>query len=209
MTADSSVAVLEDGVRAAAVLHPLRLRILDALREPDSASGVARRLDLPRQRVNYHVRELARAGFLTRAGQRKRGNMVERRYVATARSYVLSPELLGRLGADPATLADAMSAGHLLALVSRAHAELGHALQRAAAEGKRLATLSMACDVRFENAEQRAWFADELRRAVLEVIDRCASPATDGAGAPATGRLHRLSVGCYAPPPRDAKSEKD
>jgi DNA-binding transcriptional ArsR family regulator len=216
MPTDTAVAVLHEGTRAAAVLHPLRLQILDALREPDSASGVARRLQLPRQRVNYHVRELARAGFLTRAGQRRRGNMVERRYVATARSYVLSPELLGRLGLDPAAVADELSAGHLLALVARAHAEVGEALQQAGAEGKRLATLSIACDLRFENPEQRAWFATELRRAVLEVVDRCASPATNGAGSAAPGRLHRLIVGCYAPPPargeintRDRKNNEE
>ena len=209
MASDTAVAVVKDGSRAAAVLHPLRLKILAALREPDSASGVARRLQLPRQRINYHVQELARAGFLSSAGERQRGNMVERRYVATARTYVLSPDLLGQLGADAAALGDGLSAGHLLALVSRAHAEVGRALQQAADTGKRLATFSIACDVRFESAEQRAWFGDELRRAVLDVIDRCASPATDGAGAPAPGRLHRLIVGCYAPPPATGGAPDD
>lgn len=194
---DGRVGVVADGSAAAAVLHPLRLKILDALREPDSASGVARRLMLPRQRVNYHVRELARAGFLERAGQRRRGNMIERRYVATARSYVLSPELLGRLGVEPSSVHDALSAAHLLALVSRAHAEVAGALRRAGDTGKRLATFSLACDLRFESPEQRAWFAEELRRVVLDVIDRCSSLATDGAGAPAPGRLHRLIVGAY------------
>jgi DNA-binding transcriptional ArsR family regulator len=209
VTGEYGVAVLKDGSRAATVLHPLRLKILAALREPDSASGVARRLELPRQRVNYHVRELARAGFLARAGQRRRGNMIERRYVASARSYVLSPELLGRLGTDPQQLSDALSAGHLLALVSRAQSEVGEAMQQASAAGKRLATLSIACDVRFETAAQRAWFAEELRRAVLDVIDRCASPATDGAGAPAPGRLHRFIAGCYTPPPGGGSPAQD
>ncbi len=191
------VAVVARESAAATVLHPLRLKILDALREPDSAAGVARRLDLPRQRVNYHLRELARAGFLERAGQRRRGNMIERRYVATARSYVLSPELLGRLGASAGGVHDALSAAHLLALVSRAHGDVARAVQRAGDAGKRLATFSMTCDLRFESAEQRAWFAEELQRAVLDVVDRFASPATDGAGAPAPGRLHRLIVAAY------------
>lgn len=195
--AHAPVAVVSREAAAAAVLHPLRLKILDALREPDSAAGVARRLNLPRQRVNYHLRELARAGFLDRAGQRRRGNMVERRYVATARSYVLSPELLGRLGAHAPHPHDALSAAHLLALVSRAHAEVAGALQKAEHTGKRLATFSIACDMRFGSAEERAWFADELQRAVLAVVDRFASPATDGAGAPAPGRLHRLVVAAY------------
>lgn len=191
------IAVVTDSSAATAVLHPLRLKILDALREPDSASGVARRLNLPRQRVNYHVRELARAGLLDRAGQRRRGNMIERRFVATARSYVLSPELLGRLGLDPSTTHDALSATHLLALVSRAQGDVARALRRAEESGTRLATFSISCDVRFQSADERAWFAEELRRAVLDVIDRCSSPATDGAGAPAPGRLHRLIVGAY------------
>ena len=81
--------------RSAAVLvkHPLRVDILRAAHEPTSASRIASELGLPRQKVNYHVRELARAGLLRRAGRRKRGNMYEQRYVATARQYVLSPEV--------------------------------------------------------------------------------------------------------------------
>jgi DNA-binding transcriptional ArsR family regulator len=193
----SPVAVVAREAAAAAVLHPLRLKILDSLREPDSAAGVARRLNLPRQRVNYHLRELARAGFLERAGQRRRGNMIERRYVATARSYVLSPELLGRLGLRAPEMHDALSAAHLLGLVSRAHGDVARALQKAEESGKRLATFSMTGDLRFETAEQRAWFAGELQRAVLDVVDRFASPATDGAGVPAAGRLHRLVVAVY------------
>ncbi|MBI2221579.1 MAG: helix-turn-helix transcriptional regulator [Acidobacteria bacterium] len=206
MALDNAVAVVRDGSRAAAVLHPLRLKILGALREPDSASGVARRLNLPRQRVNYHVRELARAGFLSRAGDRRRGNMVERRYVAAARSYVLSPDLLGTLGAEVTASGDSLAAGHLIALLSRAHAEVGLALQTGAETGKRFQTFSIGCDVRFETAEQRAWFEDALRRAVLDVVDRLASPAADGAGAPAPGQLHRLIVGCYAAPRKVGQS---
>src|SRR5580700_12343225 len=96
--------------RAAALLHPLRLRILHELREPDSAAGLARRLRLPRQKINYHVRELARARFLERAGQRRRRNMIERRYRTTARGYVLSPELLGRMGLPREHAEDVLSA---------------------------------------------------------------------------------------------------
>ncbi len=68
-------------------------------REPICAAELARRLALPRQRVNYHVRELERAGFLRPAGRQRKRNWIEQRYVATARSYVLSPEILGPLGA--------------------------------------------------------------------------------------------------------------
>src|SRR5271155_1068663 len=145
--------------RAAALLHPLRLRILDALREPDSASGLARRLRLPRQKVNYHVRELARAHFLERAGQRRRRNMVERRFRTTARNYVLSPDLLGRLGLPREQAEDAFSVAALLGLMARGQSELGRASREASEKGKRLATLSVSSELRFESAEQRARFA--------------------------------------------------
>src|SRR5580693_6161561 len=178
--------LVADMSRASALLHPLRLRILDALREPDSASGLARRFRLPRQKMNYHVRELARAHFLERAGQRRRRNMIERRYRTTARGYVLSPELLGRMG------------------VPREHAEVARASREAAAQRKRLTTLSVSSELRFESAEQRAKFARELRRSMIEVIGRYASPHTMADGSAGAGRPYRLILGCYPIPPKIA-----
>ena len=59
-----SIGVLNSTAQAATLLDPLRLEILACMREPDSAAGVARALGLPRQRVNYHVVELEKAGLL-------------------------------------------------------------------------------------------------------------------------------------------------
>src|SRR5690349_16864698 len=92
--------------RAIALLSPLRPRLLRMAQEPASAIELARRLRLPRQRVNYHVRELARAGFLRPAGRRRKRNWVEQRYVATARSYVFSPTILGGLAPDWRSIED-------------------------------------------------------------------------------------------------------
>lgn len=210
MTAPSTIAFVHDPGRAAALLHPLRLRILEALREPDSAAGLARRLRLPRQKVNYHVRELARARFLARAGQRRRRNMIEQRYVATARGYVLAPEILGRLNADPRQVQDTFSAAYLLALAAKLQSELGRATEEAAAQGKRLTTLSLSSELRFESAEQRATFAKALQRAVVDVVGRCASPATHADGRPRPGRPYRLILGCYPiPPQRDDRTHKE
>lgn len=187
--------------RAATLLHPLRLRILDALREPDSAAGLARRLRLPRQKVNYHVRELARAHFLARAGQRRCRNMIERRFRTTAHGYILSPDLLGRLGLPQAQVQDAFSAAYLLGLLSLGQSELGRASREAAQQGKRLATLSVSSEMRFESSEQRARFTAELQRVILDVIARCASPHAQADGTPGRGRPYRLVLGCYPIPP--------
>ncbi len=130
--------LVADMSRASALLHPLRLRILDALREPDSASGLARRFRMPRQKMNYHVRELARTHFLERAGQRRRRNMIERRYRTVAQGYVLSPELLGRMGLPQAAADDVVSAAYLLGIMAVAQTELAQASREAAAQRKKL-----------------------------------------------------------------------
>jgi DNA-binding transcriptional ArsR family regulator len=193
--------VLRDVAQAAVLLHhPLRLRILAALLEPDSATGVARRMNLPRQTVNYHVRELARARLLARAGRRRRRRMYEQCYVATARGYVLSPELLGKLAADPAQVADTFSAKYLLGLASKIQTELGRAAQLAAKEGKRLVTLSINTELRFTSPEQRAAFTEELQRAILGVVRRHSSLYRKDDGSAAEGRPFRLVLGCYPIP---------
>jgi len=205
-----AVDVIGDDSRVAALLHPLRRRILEALREPDSAAGLARRLLLPRQKINYHVRELARGHFLERAGRRRRRNMIEQRYVARARGYVLSPELLGVLQADRSRVEDVFSASYLLALSAQVQSELGLARSEADARGKRLATLSLVSELRFETAEQRAAFARELQRAVADVVARHSSPYRAADGSAGRGRPFRLVAGCYPIPPsaekRDEKS---
>jgi DNA-binding transcriptional ArsR family regulator len=194
----STLDLVREPAHAAVLLnHPLRLKILGALMEPDSATGVARRMNLPRQTVNYHVRELARARFLTRAGRRRRRHLYEQCYVATARGYVLSPELLGKLAADPALVADTLSAKYLLGLASKLQSELARSVELAAAAGKRLATLSINTELRFTSPEQRAKFTAELQLAIVEVAGRHSSPFSNADGSAAEGRPFRLVVGCY------------
>src|SRR5512134_4167603 len=77
--------VITSADRAAVLLDPLRMRLLAELREPDSAAGLARRLRLPRQRVNYHVRELEKQRLVELVGRRRRGNCTARLLRATSR----------------------------------------------------------------------------------------------------------------------------
>lgn len=142
------------------------------------------------------MRELARTHFLERAGQPRRRNMIERRYRTTARGYILSPELLGRLGLSLPQTEDAFSAAHLLGFLAQAQSELGRTSREAAEQNKRLTTLSVTSELRFESAEQRSKFADHLRTAVIETMGRYASPYALDDGSPGSGRPYRLILGC-------------
>jgi DNA-binding transcriptional ArsR family regulator len=183
--------------RASALLHPLRSRLLALAREPASSTELARRIGLPRQRVNYHVRALERAGLLRAAGRRRRRNLIEQRYVATARSYVLSPSLLGPLAADWRAISDTASAEYLLALAEQVRLDVTRATEEAAGEGKRLATLSLKSQFRFETPEQRTRFAEAVRQALVEVIARHSSPNLRENGRSGRGRPYRLVLACY------------
>jgi len=206
----SNLELLRDRAQAAALFqHPLRLKILAALLELDSATGVARRMNLPRQTVNYHVRELAKVRLLARASRRRRRRLFEQCYVTTARGYVLSPELLGTLAADPVQVGDTLSAKYLLGLASKLQSELACSLDLAAAAGKRLAALSLNTQLRFASPEQQVAFAEELQRAVLGVVARHSSPFAMTDGSSAEGRPFRLVLGCYPIPDAYASGDSE
>ncbi len=194
--------------RAASLLHPLRLRLLSMAREPVSATELARRVGLPRQRVNYHVRELERAGFLRAAERRRRRNLIEQRYVATARSFVLAPELLGPVAADWRTIQDTASADYLLALNEQVRADVARAADEAAARQQPLTTLSIKSQFRFETPADRAAFAEAIRRAVVDVIARHSSPNRLENGRPGRGRPYRLVLACYPAPSEEPETPK-
>ena len=187
---------VRDPAQAAALLQPQRLRLLEGLSEPDSAAGLARRFGLPRQQLNYHLRELERAGLVELVEERRRGNCVERVVVATARHYVISPEVLGGLGASLDEVRDHFSSTSLVAVAARAIRELGELRARAEEQGERLATLTLESELCFASIEARNAFVKELS----EVIARLVVKYHD-ARAPA-GRMFRLVVGAYPSPGR-------
>ena len=195
---------IADGRRAALLVqHPLRPRILSLAREPLSATALAALLGESRQKVNYHVRQLRRAGFLRPAGRRRRRGLVEQNYVATARAYVIAPAAAGAAAPDVDTLADATSAARLVALATRLQGELATVVHRAAAQQKRVATLSISADVRFASSEQRTTFALALQHAIETVVaehtlSSQAPNASTGGAIP-----FRLFVACH-PVPSDS-----
>jgi DNA-binding transcriptional ArsR family regulator len=196
-TRPSLVRAVRDTGSAYSLLHPIRRRILEFLREPDSASGLARRLRMPRQVLNYHVKEMARARLLRPAGRRKRRALFEQCYVASAVAYVLSSEIMGSLAARPPSARDRFSASFLLGMANQVQEEVGFAMERAEEAGKQLATLGLSSLVRFHSAEQRAQFAHALDSAILSVIERYTAPFRDAGGVAGKGRAYRLVLGCY------------
>jgi DNA-binding transcriptional ArsR family regulator len=167
--------VLESGDELLAITHPTRLRILDVLRTPDSAAGVARALGEPRQRINHHVKELARAGLVLPAGERRAGNFVEQLYESAAGTFVLSPRLTWGDGARVRALADQLALRHLVEFGERLQRDAAGLLDRAAFDAEEIPSASVEATVHFTDAAARARFLDEYLALVGDLIERHAT----------------------------------
>jgi DNA-binding transcriptional ArsR family regulator len=158
--------IISGADQAVVALQRTRRQLLARLSEPDSAAGLARRLGMPRQRINYHLRELEREGFVELVEERRKGNCVERIVRATARAFVISPDALGVLGATPAEAADRFSSTYLVSAAARAMRDVAALQAGAKRAGKRLSTFTLETDIRFTSADTRSRFAEELATAI-------------------------------------------
>jgi DNA-binding transcriptional ArsR family regulator len=169
--------------------------MLAELAEPQTATTLAARLGLARQKVNYHVRTLEQHGLVELVEERRKGNMTERVVRASAASYVISPAALAAVAPDPGRSTDRLSSHWLLALAARLVRETGALINAAARADKPLATFAIDAEVRFARPADRAAFASELTDALAGIISKYHTQ---------TGRPHRLVVAVHPSLTEDA-----
>lgn len=194
-----AVDVVRETARAQVLLHPARLLILEHLASPGSAASLARQLGLPRQRLNYHLRELEEQGLVELVEERERGSVRERIYRRTGDSYAISSEALGGLGSSPEKVRDRFSSAWQIAMASRAIADLAALREAATAAAQPLATFALEVEVRFADGAARSAFAQELADAVAALVRRYHDERAP------QGRAFRFYMGAY-PSRRDATS---
>ncbi|HEY7597232.1 MAG TPA: helix-turn-helix domain-containing protein [Actinophytocola sp.] len=170
-------------------LSPLRRRLLGLLREPASATRLAGELDLPRQRVNYHLRALERAGLVELVEERQRRGCVERILRTRPGTFVVDPTMMI---ADERTQArDQFAAEHLVDVAAATVRDVARMQAGAAAEGKRLLTFTVEAEVKFGQPHDVHAFTDALAEAVRQVVARFDSP---------DGRPYRMVVAGHPAP---------
>ncbi|MGE3172095.1 MAG: helix-turn-helix domain-containing protein [Planctomycetota bacterium] len=189
-----AIEVVAETERAQVLLHPTRLRILELLTEPASAASLAPRLELPRQLVNYHLRELLRVRLVVLAEERTRGSVSERIYRRVGDSYAIAPQALGAMGDAPAALQDRYSSAYQIGMASRVLHDVAALRTAAAAAKKALPTFSLEVDVRFADAAARSAFTQELADAVAALVQRHHDARSPG------GRTFRFFLGAHPRP---------
>lgn len=195
--ASEFIDVIDEPKRARVLLEETRMTLLQNLSEPSSPSALAARLDLPRQRVNYHLKELASQNLIVLVSEKIKGNVRERIYRRTGDSYAISSAALGPLGSSTSQIKDRFSSAYQIALASQAVRDLGAMQVDAQAAGQTLATLSLDVKVRFASAEKRNQFSEELAAALADLVRKYQDDEAP------TGRSFQFYMGAYPTPKGD------
>ncbi|HEX6351660.1 helix-turn-helix domain-containing protein [Actinophytocola sp.] len=179
---------LDEPEQVRRALSPIRRRLLSLLREPASATGLAAVLDVPRQRVNYHLRALEDARLIELVEERPRRGFVERVFRTRPGALVVDPTVIE----DEFThIHDQYAAEHLVAVAAGTVRDVARMQSAAADTGKRLLTFTVETTVRFGTPQDVHAFTDELAEALKAVVARF-----DTAG----GRPYRVVVGGHPEP---------
>lgn len=157
---------IRDKQVAASMMHPLRMSILEHLKEPNSAAGLARILEMPRQQLNYHLRELEKNDLIELVAEKKRGNCTERIMRASAKSYLV---VLNTAQTDPEEVQDKFSSTYLVSAASRLIQEVAELQTGAHKAKKKLATFTLQTEVRFADPEKLNAFTEELSKTIAKL----------------------------------------
>lgn len=167
--------------QAKTLLEPQRIGVLRQLDKPHTCTEIGERLDQTPQRVYYHVRRLVDAELVLRVDERRVRGINEGIYQAAARSYWLSPGLVGTIGHRQ--VSDELSLGYLLSLVEQVQADIA-GLDRTAPE---LPSVGISGEIRLR-PDQRQAFLDDLRSTLQDLMTRYGG---------AEGDAFRLAVASY------------
>jgi DNA-binding transcriptional ArsR family regulator len=178
------VLLLDDLSQAEALLKPQAIEVLRQLAEPHSCTEIGERLGQTPQRVYYHVKRLVDAGLVDQIAERKVRGIHEGIYLASARSYWVSPHLVGRIGGSRRAQ-DELSLGYLLGLMEQVQTDVAALDSESAA--RELPSLGVSGEIRLR-PEERQQFFDDLRRVLQELFTRYGG---------AHGDAFKLAVACY------------
>lgn len=190
-----NVVYIDDVDRAAVLLKPLRIRLLQLLAEPRSLAELAADTGETPQKLHYHVKVLEGAGLVDKVDERRSGPMIESLYQASARSYWLAPQIIEQAGGHRRA-EDDLSLAYLLGLAEEMQGDLGRLGEVAMVED----VPSLGLDLLVHLAPQRrAEFARDVQEMFQSLAERYGLRGDEAAG-----ETFRVVLACY---PHTAKEE--
>jgi DNA-binding transcriptional ArsR family regulator len=185
------VLYIEQAEQALPLLKPLRAEILQQLAEPRTCLDLAEIFESTPQKIYYHIKELEKAGLVKKVSETRVRGVVEGHYQAKARSYWLSPKLVGQIG-SPRQAQDQASLRVLLSLAEDIHRDVGKLGERSAT-GQTIPSLSLDASIYLPSGDRRVEFLGEVQNLFQTLAEKYSLPADD----PLPGETFRLVLACY------------
>lgn len=185
------VLYVDEAAHAEALLKPLRLQLIKCLADPKSCPELAQEFDESTQKIYYHVKILEKAGLVEKVEERKVRGILEGRYQAKARSYWLSPHLVGHVG-DQSAPRDQLSLGFLLDLAEELQTDIG---KLSATSVPHIPSLGLGAEIELGDPETRAEFLAEVQTLFKELAKKYG--ASKGRSAKKKSESYKLKLACY------------
>jgi len=183
-------ALVEDAVTARLALTPLRRQLLERLRSPASAATLGSELNIPRQKIGYHLKLLEEAGLIAEAGTRKRRGFTERLMETRSDALIVDPMILAPADPDATEKQDVFAAEHLVRTSAGIVRDVSRMREAAREEGSRLLTFTIEADVAFAAPSDIERFAARLTESLSEIAAEFA-PKGETKG---EGRAYRVTI---------------
>lgn len=161
--------LIQNADTAAALMNPMRATILEHLREPNSAAGLSRILNIPRQQLNYHLKELEKKKLIELVAEKRKGNCTERIMQATARSYLVVLNTAQQEQIPAQEVQDRFSSTYLLSAASQVMQDVAFMQGDATRKKKKLATFTLQTAVRFASPEELHAFTETLAATISKL----------------------------------------
>ena len=181
--------VVSDGQTMALLANPLKAEILREMNQAQTTAELAQRMDMPRQKLGYHVRQLEEAGLLQSVGESRRGNCVARQLQAVARHFVVS-----KTDADTGVLPGRFSSNWLVEQSARTIREIGMLSAAADAVDEQIQAVTLDAEIAFDNLQEQQAFAQELGEIISALVARYGSDSS-------AARRFRVLAASYPKPP--------
>lgn len=154
--------------RARMLLDPLKRQVLDALRQPHSAASLARSLEMPRQKLGYHLRALEAAGLVRLVEERRRRGFTERILLASTDAFDVATDLL----AGPVFAQDRYASTYLVQAAAAVMRDVARMQTAADQAGQRLLTFTIEAELGFAHPGEIELFSKALGEAVGQLASR-------------------------------------
>ena len=156
--------------QARVLLNPIRIDIMEQLRQPTVIAQLAAELEMSAQRVNNHVKELLGVNLIQVVSETTKRHLIEKTYQNVAKTYWLSPRLTRKLGQDKKKVEEQLSLHNLLKMSEELQEDAAALLD--CVRKTELPTIGVSAEIRLRNAKERKQFAQDYLRLMHSLLEK-------------------------------------